>query len=140
MLGSLHAGLAFSNASLGAVHAMAHSLGGYLDLPHGECNALLLEHVIRFNMEASTDRYRRIGERMGMDMNRMTDKERINRITAALSAIRKQIGIEDGLTKRGVHSTDVSALAIHAFKDVCLVTNPRRTKLGDIKAIYDEAL
>ncbi|NMB77487.1 MAG: iron-containing alcohol dehydrogenase, partial [Methanomicrobiales archaeon] len=43
MLGSLFAGLAFSNASLGAVHAMAHSLGGYSDLPHGECNALLLE-------------------------------------------------------------------------------------------------
>ncbi|MEJ2590066.1 MAG: iron-containing alcohol dehydrogenase [Candidatus Thiodiazotropha sp.] len=140
MLGSLHAGLAFSNASLGAVHAMAHSLGGYLDLPHGECNALLLEHVIRFNLDASADRYRRIGERMGMDLNRMTDKERSNRITAALSTIRKQAGIEDGLAKRGVHSTDVAALAIHAFKDVCLVTNPRRAKLGDIKAIYDEAL
>ncbi len=49
MLGSLFAGLAFSNASLGAVHAMAHSLGGLLDLPHGECNAILLEHVVKRN-------------------------------------------------------------------------------------------
>ncbi len=48
-LASLQAGLAFSNASLGAVHAMAHSLGGLLDLPHGECNALLLDHVVNFN-------------------------------------------------------------------------------------------
>lgn len=48
-LASLQAGLAFSNASLGAVHALAHSLGGFLDMPHGECNALLLEHVVRFN-------------------------------------------------------------------------------------------
>lgn len=50
MLASLEAGLAFSNASLGAVHAMAHSLGGYLDLPHGECNVLLLDHVVAFNV------------------------------------------------------------------------------------------
>ena len=46
MLGSLEAGLAFSNASLGVVHAMSHSLGGFLDLPHGECNSILLNHVI----------------------------------------------------------------------------------------------
>ncbi len=52
MLGSMQAGLAFSNASLGAVHAMAHSLGGYKDLPHGECNAMLLPHVIDFNYTA----------------------------------------------------------------------------------------
>ncbi|MBN2111384.1 MAG: iron-containing alcohol dehydrogenase [Methanosarcinaceae archaeon] len=49
MLGSMYAGLAFSNASLGLVHSMAHSLGGYLDSPHGECNAQLLEHVVAFN-------------------------------------------------------------------------------------------
>ncbi len=59
LLASLQAGLAFSNASLGAVHAMAHSIGGYLDLAHGECNALLLEHVVRFNIEAAPgDGYR----------------------------------------------------------------------------------
>jgi len=52
LLGSLQAGLAFSNASLGAVHAMAHSLGGLLDLPHGECNSILLEHVIALNYSA----------------------------------------------------------------------------------------
>ncbi len=67
MLGSLHAGLAFSNASLGAVHAMAHSLGGYLDLPHGECNALLLEHVVAFNFDAASKRYRLIGKAMGLN-------------------------------------------------------------------------
>lgn len=64
LLGSLQAGLAFSNASLGAVHAMAH-LGGFLDLPHGACNALLLDHVIRFNVNDATERYRQIGHMMG---------------------------------------------------------------------------
>ena len=68
MQGSLQAGLAFSNASLGAVHAMAHSLGGWLDLPHGECNALLLEHVVAFNFPKATERYLQIGEALGLDL------------------------------------------------------------------------
>ena len=67
MLGSLLAGLAFSNASLGAVHAMAHSLGGLSDLPHGECNALLLETVIDYNYSVCPDRYAAIAEAMNID-------------------------------------------------------------------------
>lgn len=65
MLASLHAGLAFSNASLGLVHAMAHSLGGLMDLPHGECNALLLEHVVNFNYSSDPARYLKISQCMG---------------------------------------------------------------------------
>lgn len=140
MLGSLHAGLAFSNASLGAVHALAHSLGGYLDLPHGECNALLLEHVVRFNMGVATERYDRIGEIMGLDLRGMSARERAKRIVEKLSALRRRVGIVDGLRERGVHTTDISELASHAVKDACLVTNPRHANLGDIKAIYSEAL
>ena len=58
MFASMEAGLAFSNASLGAVHALAHSLGGLLDMPHGECNAVLLNHVIEYNFKSAPDRYR----------------------------------------------------------------------------------
>jgi alcohol dehydrogenase class IV len=66
MMGSLSAGLAFSNASLGAVHAMSHSLGGALDLPHGECNSIMLDHVLAFNFSAAAERCDRIGEAMGL--------------------------------------------------------------------------
>jgi alcohol dehydrogenase class IV len=71
MLGSMYAGLAFSNAILGAVHAMAHSLGGLMDLPHGQCNALLLDHVIAYNFDAAPDRYADIrqGHGRGTDAN-----------------------------------------------------------------------
>ncbi len=62
MLSGLHAGLAFSNASLGLVHSMAHPLGGLLDLPHGLCNALLLEHVVQYNYDAAPDKYGDIAE------------------------------------------------------------------------------
>mgnify|MGYP000216859674 CR=1 FL=1 len=76
LLGSLQAGLAFSNASLGAVHALAHALGGFLDLPHGECNALLLEHVVRFNISKASDRYKQIGEAIGLEMTGITERQR----------------------------------------------------------------
>lgn len=140
LLGSLHAGLAFSNASLGAVHALAHSLGGYLDLPHGECNGLLLEHVVRFNMGSAADRYARIGEIMGIDMRGMTGAERARRFVDELAGLRQRVGIADGLKVRGVHSADFDELAFHALRDPCLVTNPRRTCIDDIKVIYGEAL
>ncbi|MBS1161249.1 MAG: iron-containing alcohol dehydrogenase [Proteobacteria bacterium] len=140
LLGSLHAGLAFSNASLGAVHALAHSLGGFLDLPHGECNALLLEHVVRFNMTAAPDRYSQVGLAMGIEMRGMTENERLKKITAELAALRIRVGIVDSLAKRGVRSADIPELAGHAINDACLVTNPRHAKLGDIKVLYGEAL
>lgn len=140
LLASLQAGLAFSNASLGAVHALAHSLGGYFDLPHGECNALLLEHVVRFNMDAAQDRYWKIGEAMGIDMRGMTGPERARRLIGELGALRARVGVVDSLASRGVRSADIAALAGHALDDACLVTNPRRAKLGDIKAIYGDAL
>jgi len=140
LLGSLQAGLAFSNASLGAVHALAHSLGGFLDLPHGECNALLLEHVVRFNIDAAPDRYGRIGEAMGIDMRGMTERERAKRIILALGALRKRVGILDSLASRGVRAADIPELATHALIDACMYTNPRRARIDDVKAIYGDAL
>lgn len=140
VLGSLQAGIAFSNASLGAVHALSHPLGGYLDLPHGECNALLLEHVIRFNLEAAPERYRKIAEAIGIDTRGMDTRELIKRITEAIMALRLRVGVLDSLGARGVRSADIPDLAGHAVKDACLVTNPRRARIDDIKAIYSEAL
>ncbi len=140
LLASLQAGLAFSNASLGAVHALAHSLGGYLDLPHGECNALLLEHVTRFNMEVAFDRFRNVGEAIGIDTRGMDRLTLSRRITEALSSLRWRVGIVDALAARGVSETDIPQLARHAINDACIVTNPRRVVVGDVKAIYGEAL
>ena len=133
-LASLQAGLAFSNASLGAVHAMAHSLGGYLDMAHGESNALLLDHVIRCNFAAASDRYQRIGTMMGIQgANERT-------LTAAIATLREHCGIRDGLAARGVTRGSIEDLAPHAERDACIFTNPRRASLADLKTIYAEAL
>ena len=136
MLGSLHAGLAFSNASLGAVHAMAHSLGGFLDFPHGQTNAILLEHVISYNFETAFDRYLRIGQAMGLVPRRGQEKESI------LSAIRnlgKAVGISQTLGQIGLSRSDIPKLAKKAMQDVCMVTNPRRPTQQDIEVIYEKA-
>lgn len=140
LLGSLQAGLAFSNASLGAVHALAHALGGFLDLPHGECNALLLEHVVRFNISKASDRYKQIGEAIGLEMTGLTERQRARRITDALSHLRSRLGIVNSLAQRGVRSVDIPELAFHALNDACLVTNPRHAQIDDIKVIYGEAM
>ena len=140
MLASLQAGLAFSNASLGAVHAMAHSAGGFLDLPHGECNALLLEHVVRFNMTAAPERYRQVAEAMGIDTRGMDAKTVTVRVTEALANLRRRVGIADGLAARGVRVADLPELAVHAVKDACVFTNPRNVNTSDAQAIYGEAL
>jgi alcohol dehydrogenase len=129
MLGSLEAGLAFSNASLGAVHAMAHSLGGLLDLPHGECNAILLEHVMSFNFPEASERFLHIGEAMGLDLKKRSLKEKKVAILAEITSLRK-----------GVQRTDVPELSQKAINDPCIVTNPRRPVQRDIEVIFEEAL
>ncbi len=140
MLASLQAGLAFSNASLGAVHALAHSLGGFLDLPHGESNALLLEHVMRFNYGAAPERYEAIGAALGLDLRGMTESARRKAILADVVALRRAAGLKDTLGDKGVRSGDVPDLARFAVRDPCIVTNPRPVQLRDAQIIYEEAI
>lgn len=140
MLGSLEAGLAFSNAILGAVHAMAHSLGGFLDLAHGECNAILLEHVMGFNFSAAAERYLRIGEALGLDLRGMSSSEKKSAIVSEVARLKRAAGIERRLAQLGVHRTDVPELTRKAVKDPCLATNPRWASQRDIEVIYEEAL
>jgi alcohol dehydrogenase class IV len=141
MLGSLEAGLAFSNASLGAVHAMAHSLGGLLDLPHGECNALLLEHVVRYNFPAAEARYRDVAAAMGVDgATRLPGDACREALCGAIRALRISGGIDGGLGERGVSRADLADLAGKAMRDACMVTNPRPPAGADIETVYEEAL
>jgi alcohol dehydrogenase len=140
MLGSLEAGLAFSNASLGLVHAMAHSLGGHIDLPHGESNAILLPLVIKFNYDAVPRRYEMIGETMGLDLTGLGYDEKKTRIINAIKNFQEEAGTARKLGQLGVTKGDIPELARKALKDACLATNPRIAKLEDIIAIYEEAL
>ena len=139
-LASLQAGLAFSNASLGAVHAMAHSLGGLLDLPHGECNALLLQHVVNFNFPEARQRYLKIGAAMGLQLEGMSLAESQRAVIAAIDELKHRVGIDTTLKQQGATLADIPTLAKKALRDPCMVTNPRNPSQRDIEVIYEEAL
>lgn len=140
MLGSLLAGLAFSNASLGAVHAMAHSLGGFSDLPHGECNSLLLEHVIEYNYETCPERYQTIGKMMQVDCAGLGEQDMKSAIISAFRDLRIRLGITESLGDLGVSGSDIPELAQKAFRDPCLATNPRKATIKDLEFIYEQAI
>ncbi|PTY07128.1 alcohol dehydrogenase [Opitutaceae bacterium EW11] len=139
MTGSLLAGLAFSNASLGLVHAMAHSLGGLLDLPHGMCNALLLERVVAFNFPAAPERYRRIAAAMGLDVESLPQDDCRGVLLEALARLRQAAGIRAGIGSIGVARKDLHQLALNALKDPCTATNPRSVSAREIEKLYEEA-
>ena len=140
MLASLQAGLAFSNASLGSVHAMAHSLGGYKDLPHGECNALLLPHVIDYNFLRAPERFRRIAGALGYAVAGLTDAEVRATLINGVIELRQKCGIDGTLLRRGVSVGDLGMLSAKAIKDPCNATNPRTPSATDLATVYREAL
>jgi alcohol dehydrogenase len=139
MLASLEAGLAFSNASLGAVHAMAHSLGGLLDLPHGECNALLLEHVIRYNFSSAPERYIDILNALGGYCKGLPHQDCLEMLTDMIRSMRLKSGIVRSLRQAGVTAETIPPLALKAMRDACMVTNPRRPTVEEVECIYEHA-
>jgi len=136
---SLFAGLAFSNASLGAVHAMAHSLGGLVDSAHGECNAILLDYVIDFNFDAVPERYTAIAQAFGIRPFQ-SDQETKNALLTRIQEFKKSCGIQNTLSDVGVTRELIPNLAQNAYHDPCIVTNPRKATIQDIEAIYEAAL
>lgn len=140
MIGSMEAGLAFSNASLGAVHAMAHAVGGLVDNPHGEADAMLVDHVVAFNYEAAPERFDIIAERLGLEPAGLSPGERRRVLLGALRQLKRQLGLDLRLRDRGVTRSDIPMLARSAMADPCMVTNPRRPNLRDVEVMYEEAL
>ncbi|MGE5396784.1 MAG: alcohol dehydrogenase-like regulatory protein ErcA [Chitinophagales bacterium] len=140
MLATMEAGLAFSNAILGAVHAMAHALGGLMELPHGECNAILLESVIDFNYSSVPDRYASIAEAMGIDISGMTVAELKTALLSKIRDIRIRAGVVRGLKDIGVEPAHISELSAKALEDVCIATNPISPTLTEVGDIFYAAL
>jgi PAS domain S-box-containing protein len=138
MKASLMAGMAFSNASLGLVHAMAHSLGGAKDLPHGECNALLLERVVGFNFSAAPDKYAQLADAMGVDTRGLSAAVVARVLSEKIAWLRQQVGITFGLKEMGIQLDDLPGLARHVSMDPCLATNPKDATPEQIEAIFRE--
>ncbi|MHC4986072.1 MAG: iron-containing alcohol dehydrogenase [Planctomycetota bacterium] len=127
------AGMAFNNASLGYVHAMAHQLGGFYDLPHGVCNAILLPVVSEFNAPAAADKLAQAAAALGA-------KADAAECIKAIRKLSKAVGIPSGLAELGVKEDDFATLANNAMKDACMLTNPREAAKDDVIGMYANAM
>ena len=136
------AGMAFNNASLGHVHAMAHQLGGFYNLPHGECNAILLPYVCEYNRISNRRRFGKIAQLLGEETHGKTSDEASRLAIKAIRILSEDVNIPAGLKACGkkygvdVREEDIPIMTANAQKDACGLTNPRRMTDAAVAAIY----
>ena len=131
-------GLAFSNAGLGMVHAMAHQLGGFYDTPHGVANAILLTYVMKFNLPACADRYADVAQALGVDTGRLTKEQAARAAILLLEELKRRIGIPK-LSETAFDPKDVHPLAVNAMTDTGMPENPRQPSIAEVEAVFMEA-
>jgi len=132
---SLQAGLAFTNALLGATHAIAHQIGGALDLPHGLLNAILLPHVMRFNAETHAERYVDVARALGVATDRLDPGIAAERAVERVEELSRSLEIPAGLHELGVDPADLDQFAVGALRDAYIATNPRPVSEDDVRRI-----
>ena len=139
-LGQYIAGMGFSNVGLGIVHSMAHALGAVYDTPHGVANAILLPTVMRYNAEATGEKYRDIAKAMGVEgVDDMSLEEARKAACDAVAQLSKDVGIPENL-KGIVKEEDIDFLAQSAMDDACRPGNPKDPTKEDIAALYRSLL
>ncbi|MGL4409303.1 MAG: iron-containing alcohol dehydrogenase [Zoogloea sp.] len=140
LMGSLFAGMAFANAPVGAVHALAYPLGGHYGLPHGLSNSLVLVPVLEFNLPAATALYAELGRALLPELSKADDAEAAR---AFVDAIRERVAAmpyAQNLQQAGVTEADLPMLAKDAMNvQRLLVNNPRDVALEDALAMYTAA-
>ncbi len=138
--GSLLAGLAFGNAGVGAVHALAYPLGGRYHISHGVSNALLLPHVMQVNKMACIERFSDIAAAFGEPVHQLSAREAAERVIDRLHALCTEVNIPANLRALNIPESDLPQLAEEAFGvERLLRNNPRRLSVDDILGIYRAA-
>jgi alcohol dehydrogenase len=137
---SLEAGLAFTNAILGATHAMSHQVGGLLDAPHGVVNGVLLPHVIRYNAGQDATRYVPLAAALGIEVEGRPADVVAELLADRVRGLADRIGVPSGLRELGVVEGDLARLAATTMDDACLATNPRSADAEAIESLFRAAL
>jgi alcohol dehydrogenase class IV len=137
---SLMAGMAFGNAGVGAVHALAYPLGGRFNIAHGVSNALLLPYVMAWNKMACVERFRDIAEAMGVQVAHLSDQEAAELAVQAMTDLCVAVDIPRGMRSFNVPEDAIPAMAEEASKiDRLMRNNPRKLTAADIEKIYRAA-
>jgi alcohol dehydrogenase len=139
MLASTMAGMAFFNGRLGVVHALAHPLGGFFDIPHGLANAILLPHCMEFSRIGAPDLFARIAEALGRDIRGLTVEEASRQAAEAVREILVDTRIPTRLREVGAKKEAFEAMAKDGIASGIHLSNPRRVTLEDAIALYEAA-
>lgn len=137
---SVMAGMAFNNAGLGYVHAMAHQLGGLLDMPHGVANAVLLPHVERWNLMVNPEKFADIALALGENIDGLGKMEAAEAAITAIERLSRDVGIPQGLASLGVKESDLLPMAELALQDGNAGCNPRKGTVEDIVELFRAAM
>lgn len=140
LLGACLAGMAFANAPVAAVHALAYPVGARFHVPHGLSNSLVLAPVLRFNLPVAMPLYAQLQDFVapGFDGD---ETKRANAFIDYLSGLASQLGLPTRLRDAGISADDIPLLAADAMKQTrLLVNNPRPVTEQDAAALYLEAL
>lgn len=139
-LAATMAGIAFGNGQPGLVHAMAHPVGALFGVPHGVANAILLPHVMLFNMPECADRYALIARTMGLDVINLSDEEAGKAAAEAIWALTKEIGLPWKLRDVGVPEDRLEEAADFSLADGSIIYNARMvTELEEVLEVYRAA-
>ena len=147
LLGSLFAGIAFSHARLGDVHAMSHPVSAFFNVPHGVANALLLPKVVEFNESATEEGMMR---KKYYDIYRCVCKSPVgdaeftpSMLQKELSSLNAELGIPSGLSGVGISYEDfekvLNQMVDDAMKSGNIAVNPRKTERDDVMDMYRKA-
>jgi alcohol dehydrogenase class IV len=136
----LEAGMAFSNAILGAVHALAHPLGGLYDIHHGLANSLLLPVVIRQNLEHVPDKFAKIARALGAETRGRSIEEVAQEVPNQVQQLIAKLKLPTRISQLGVAEADIPLLAQMAEADICMLTNPHCYRQSEIETMYFEVL
>ncbi len=139
-LGSLMSAMAFANSSLGAVHGLAHPIGAFFHAPHGVICALLLPHVMAYNLPVRIPKYARITEALGQDTAKARSEEAAARMSVeAVRELISQLQMPEQLRDLGIHQDDIASIA-GAARGSSLNNNPRPTSPQSLQEILSGAL
>ena len=141
LLGAHLAGVAFANAPVGGVHALAYPLGGHFHVPHGLSNALMLTHVLSHNMPAAMALYADLGMILDPSLTPLGTQGRAQGFVEAIAAMCRRAGVPRRLSEVGVSAGDLDLLASEAMKqERLLINNPCPITQADARRLYEAAL
>lgn len=140
LLSSLYAGISFSNAGLGLIHSMSHSIGGMFDLPHGLASSVVMDVVIRYNYQSAPEKYKKIAETLSVDTAGKSGDDIIELLLEKISLMSGSLGKENGFNSIYVSEEDRSELVRNTIMDPCIATNPRVPDKNDIGELFRHVL